>query len=84
MTNMIFAPGNTSIIEFGLKPHIDRSFAFMAAALGFDYWVLPQMATHLYLPYTATDDSIAALVRLVTHVLTNKGLAHLIQAYPPA
>ena len=44
---MVFAPHNTTVIEFGLTPHIDRSFGFMAAALGFDYWVLPQVMRRL-------------------------------------
>ena len=71
---MIFAPQNATVIEFGLQPHIDRSYGYMAMALGLDYWVLPQISTHLYLRYKVDSGSVAAAVRLVRHVLETKGI----------
>ena len=73
LTNMLFAPQNASVIEFGLNPHIDRCFGYMAMALGLDYWVLPQISTHLYLRYTMDEGKAEAAVRLVRH-LERKGL----------
>ena len=43
LTNMLFAPPGATIIEFGMKPHVDRCYGFMALALGLDYWLLPQV-----------------------------------------
>ena len=78
LTNMIFAPRNASVVEFGLTPHIDRCFGYMAVALGMDYWLLPQISTHLYLKYTLTVENVGAAVRLVRHLLEQKGLTSLI------
>ena len=74
---MLFAPRNASVIEFGLTPQLDRSYGYMAMALGLDYWVLPQITTHLYLRYSVDESKVAAAVRLVRHLLERKGLASL-------
>ncbi len=29
MTNMIFAPAGSTVIEFGMEPHVDRSFGYV-------------------------------------------------------
>ncbi len=69
MANMVFAPRNASVIEFAMQPHVDRCFGYMAAALGIDYWLFPQMAAFYYGKYEATDSNIATLVKLVKHIL---------------
>ena len=67
---MIFARKKATIIEFPINPHIDRCFGYMAMALGFDYWLLPQLSSHIYGSYTANSNNIAALLKLVSHVVS--------------
>ena len=76
---MIFAPFNATVIEFGLQPQVDRCFGHMAMALGLEYWLFPQMSTHLYLKYKADDNNVAALMKLLRYVLERKGLRSLLR-----
>ena len=69
---MIFAPSTASIVEFAHVPFAERCFAYMATALGLDYWIVPQVRAHYHLNYTLTDDGVAATVRLVTHLAERK------------
>ena len=43
LANMVFAPRNATIAEFTMSPHCNRCFGYMAAALGLDYWVIPEV-----------------------------------------
>ncbi len=79
MTNMLFAPEDATVIEFGMEPHVDRSFGYMAMALGLEYWLVPQVSAFYHLKYTMDADKAGAVVRLVEHVLYLKGMGDLIQ-----
>ena len=80
MTNMLFMPQNGTVIEFPLKPHIDRCFGYMALALGLDYWLVPQVTSILFERYTMDDEKAKSVVRLLRHVLVARGLGHLIRS----
>ena len=72
LTNMLFAPQNASVIEFGLNPQVDRSYGYMAMALGLDYWVLTQISTHLLHKYRIDQPKVEIVVRLVTQLLERR------------
>ena len=77
LTNLIFAPRNASVIEFAMKPHCNRCFGYMAAALDMDYWLVPQLHATYRTSYTLDPGKIAAVLRVVAHVLELKGLGHI-------
>ena len=74
MTNTIFADLNATVVELALKPHVDRCFGYIAMALGLDYWLVPQLSSFYYGNYTATQENVDAVIRLVRHVLKAKGV----------
>ncbi len=43
LANIMFAPDDVSVVEFPMKPHCNRCFGYLAAAFGFDYWVVPEV-----------------------------------------
>ncbi len=57
-----------------MRPHVNRCFGFMAMALGMDYWLVPQLSSFYYGNYNATNDNVAAVIRLLRHVIKLKGL----------
>ena len=79
---MLFAPRNASVVEFGLKPHVDRCFGHMALALGLDYWLVPQVSAFIFANYTLNEDSVDAVMRLLRHIAETKGLHHLLKDPP--
>ena len=74
---MIFAP-EASVIELPTRPASNNCFAFMAAALGLDYWVVPQLTAPFPGHYVPTAEGVAALQTAVKHVLLARGLRHLL------
>ena len=78
---MLFMPQNGTVIEFPLKPHIDRCFGYMALALGLDYWLVPQISSLFHENYVMDDEKAKSVVRLLRHILVAKGLSHLIQSH---
>ena len=72
LTNMLFASINTTIIEFPLRPHVDRCYGHMAHALGFDYWVVPQVSTFYHTTYIMDEEKADITLRLVRHLLQLK------------
>ena len=80
LTNMVFAPDTASVVEFGLSPQIDRCFGFMAVALGLDYWLVPEISTNLFNAYHVDEDKAAAAVRVVRHIIRQRGLIWLLAA----
>ena len=82
LTNMLLAPSAAAVIAFPLQPHHDRSFGYMAYALGLDYWLVPQIRTYLFSHYTMDSVKAAAVLRVLQHVLERHQLAHLIQPRP--
>ena len=75
---MLFAPPNTTVIEFPLRPHVNRCFGYMAMALGLDYWVVPQLSSVYTSIFRADSDNIGAVARTLRHVLKLKGMGHLL------
>ena len=51
----------------------------MAFALGVQYWVVPQVTSRYYGRFALRPDSVAAVIRVVTHVLHDTGLANLLR-----
>ena len=44
LTNMLWAPDGTSVIEFPLDPHVSRLFGQLAEMIGtIDYWLFPRL-----------------------------------------
>ncbi len=80
LTNMIFADNDTTIIEFAMNPHLNRCFGFMAMALGMDYWLVPQLSSFYYGKYNATNDNVAAVIRLLRYVIRQKSWHHLLRS----
>ena len=74
LTNMLLMPPHASVVEFPLKPHVDRCYGHMALALGLDYWIVPQLAANYHLSYIIDDAAIAAVTGLVSKLLRDKGL----------
>ena len=72
LSNMLFAASNATIIEFPLKPHVDRCFGHMAMALGFDYWMVPQVSAFYHTNYTMDDERADVVLRLVRHLIVSK------------
>ena len=79
LTNMLWSADGASVIEFPLKPHVDRNFGFLAHMCNHDYWLLPQIWSNYHLKYKLTSDNVAAAVRLLKHVIGARGLNHLIK-----
>ena len=48
MTNILFAPRDAVVIEFGMMPH-DRANGQLAMALGMQYWLVPQVSTFYFM-----------------------------------
>ena len=71
---MLFASPNVSVVEFGLKPHCNRCFGYMSMALGLDYWLVPQLTTHFFGNYEMNEENTSAVLRLLEHLLKEKGL----------
>ncbi len=69
---MIFAPTDAAVIEFAMKPHVDRCYGYMAMALGLDYWLVPQVTAFYTLAYEMDVEKAAAVVRLVNHIRTSR------------
>ena len=78
LTNMLLAR-NASVIEFPLDPHVDRNMGYMAAALGLDYWLVPEVAAFYYQPYVMDEHRAAAVTRVLHHVLVRSGLGDLVR-----
>ena len=62
-----------------MKPHVDRCYGYMAMALGMDYWVVPQVSAYYHGDYAMDGDKAAAVVRLLKHVLHQRGLSALLR-----
>ena len=75
---MLFSGPDVSIIEFAMKPHCNRCFGYMAMALDIDYWLVPQVHANYHLKYHLDDENIAAAVRVLRHVIEQKGLTELL------
>ena len=76
---MLFAPRDASVIEFPTVPNLNRCFGYMARALGLDYWMVPQVRARFAAKYEFNSENVAAVVRLVRHILTTRGLDRLLQ-----
>ena len=78
MTNMLFAPAGATVVELPLNPHIDRSFGYMALALGLDYWVVPEISASYLYKYIVDQRGADAFKKTLRHIITSKGLQELL------
>ena len=69
---MLFAPNNATVVEFPMRPHVDRSFGHMAAALGLQYWVVPEITAYYHSNYTVDNAKAEVVVRVVRHILQSQ------------
>ena len=74
LTNMIFMPEGSSVVEFPLLPHESRVFGHMSMALGLDYWVVPQVTAPYLGHYKMDEEKAATVVRLLKHIAQEKGI----------
>eukprot|EP00947_MAST-08B_sp_MAST-8B-sp1_P000462 g462.t1 len=51
LTNMLFAPAGTQVIELPMRPHVNRCFGYLAHALGHRYWVVPEFRSYYHTRY---------------------------------
>ena len=72
LTNMLFAADNASVVEFAVVPQMDRCYAYMALALGFDYWLVPEISAAYGDQYELTADSVYLVVDHVRGLLARK------------
>jgi hypothetical protein len=69
---MIFAPSDATVIEFLLKPLIDRAYGYMAMALGLDYWAVPEVSSPYLGTYNMSLEAVDAVIKLVRHIIREK------------
>ena len=69
MTNAIYAPSNATVIEFGMEPHVDRCYGYLAYSLGLEYWLVPQVSANYHMQYIMNDENVAVVIALLRHVL---------------
>ncbi len=78
LTNAIFMAQKGAVVEFGLRPHIDRVFGHVAVALGHDYWHVPHITTFYYMQYTMDAAKAEVVATLVRHILRRNGKGDLL------
>ncbi len=70
----MFAPRTAAVVEFSMRPHVDRCYAYIAAALGQDYWLVPQVSAFYHLPYTLDESNVDAVMRVVDHLFRKRNV----------
>ena len=75
---MAYMEPGTAVVEFPLKPHSDRTFGFMAAALDIDYWVVPNLSSHYFGHYNVDRGNTASVISLIKDVLEHAGLSKML------
>ena len=78
LTNMVYMDKNSTVVEFPMNPHSDRTFGYMCESLGLNYWIVPDLDSRYYGTYEATETSIANVISLIRAVLERQGLGHLL------
>ena len=78
LTNMIWMPANSSVLEIPLKYFPSRLFGFMAVGLGIDYWTVPSVQFGYVAKHTLIGSEVEAIVRAVRHIVRVRGLSHLL------
>ena len=71
---MIFSEEGTTVIEFAMRPHVNRCFGFMSMALNMDYWLLPHISSSYASFYQVDAGGIDAMLRLVRQVIHRRRL----------
>jgi len=74
LSNMLFCKPSVSVIEFPMNPHCNRCFGYMSVGLGFDYWVVPELACFYNLWYDVDERKAQAVVNTLRHVAQLKGI----------
>ena len=78
LTNMMWSKDGTSVIEFPLTPFAIRTFGMLASICNHDYWILPEITCDYYQKYTADTENIDALIKLLKHIISKRGLDYLL------
>ena len=74
LTNMLWMPDNGSVIEFPLSPAVNRNMGMLAMMCGHDYWMVPELSSEYFGNFEADGESVSAIISVVKHVITQKGL----------
>ena len=74
LTNMLFCPDNTTIVEFPLKPNCNRCFEYMAKALSFQYVQIPEIQSYYYEKYSPSIADFDAVMRVLDSQLQMRSL----------
>jgi hypothetical protein len=73
LTNMMFSrKSTTTIIEFAMKPHVDRCFGYLSMAFDLDYWLVPQISANYFARSTVDADKAKLVTNLVRSIIQNK------------
>ena len=75
---MIYTQKEAAVIEFPMEPHVNRCFGHMAAALGLDYFVVPEVTAFYHQQYTMDEIKAKHVIATLRHVIEHKGLHHLL------
>eukprot|EP00047_Mylnosiga_fluctuans_P023865 m.147507 g.147507 ORF g.147507 m.147507 type:complete len:760 (-) comp9708_c1_seq6:66-2345(-) len=75
LANTVACKRNTTLIMYPMRPHVDNTFGHMAAALGLEMWIAPDITSYYYGSYTLlTPASANNVLRAVATSLEEKGL----------
>jgi tetratricopeptide (TPR) repeat protein len=74
LVNMVYAPSDVSVVEFPMKPQCNRCFGYIAMALNFDYWVVPEVTTFYHLKYQMSTKKAAAVMKTLDHIMETRGI----------
>ena len=56
-----------------MRPHVDRCYAYIAAALGQDYWLVPQVSAFYFFNSKMSQEKADLVVRLIKHIISKRG-----------
>ena len=65
LTNMLFCPEGTTVLELQLSPNCNTCFEYMAAGIGFPYIGYRGCTSYYYGTYTPTEQDLEILVQCI-------------------
>jgi capsular polysaccharide biosynthesis protein len=65
LTNMLFCPEGTTVLELQLSPNCNTCFEHMAAGIGFPYIGYRGCTSYYYVTYTPTEQDLDTLVHCI-------------------
>ena len=78
LTNMLWAKNGTTVIEFPLNPPVNHNMPMLALMCDHDHYFLTDLYSTFMGTFVVDDESVAGLVKLLTHVIKKRGLTHLL------